>query len=394
MNQKPITKEREKKMKKLPLFLIGLMACLAIGISTSRGQVMYSLEDLGVVKNMATSEAAALNNLGHVAGTAYGGEETCAFHYDYLKKFMEDAGGTNSRGFGISSTGMIVGDSFFASPSEHPQSHAALFQWGSAKDLGVMQGYGFSRANGINAMGQVVGYSGPTRDSSESRAFVWSNQTGMIDLGTLGGVYAQANAINDAGFITGTAQLPAPAGPAPAEITHAFIYCQSCMGLGPQMRDLGVLGGNSSYGMAINGYNHVAGYSTFKANDDRVHAFFYNGNKMIDLGSLGSKRWGSDLSVALGINKLDQVVGYTYLPVIASMPIQQVAFLWRQTQNGSGQMINLNTLLYGDGKNYLVFSATGINDNGQIAGTAYYMPTGDVRAVMLTPQGPAPTGAK
>ena len=28
------------------------------------------------------------------------------------------------------------------------------------------------------------------------------------------------------------------------------------------MRDLGALGGFSSYGMAINGYNHVAGYST------------------------------------------------------------------------------------------------------------------------------------
>jgi probable HAF family extracellular repeat protein len=257
-----------------------------------------------------------------------------------------------------------------------------------------MQGYGFSRANGINAMGQAVGYSSLTRDGSESRAFVWSNQTGMTDLGTLGGVYAQANAINDAGFITGASQLPAPVGPAPAEITHAFIYCQSCLGLAPQMRDLGVLGGNSSYGMAINGYNHVAGYSTFKANDDRVHAFFYNGNKMIDLGSLGSKRWGSDLSVALGINKLDQVVGYTYLPVLDGMPIQQVAFLWRPSVSGGGQMINLNTLLYGEGKNYLVFSATGINDNGQIAGTAYYMPTGDVRAVILTPQGLAPTGAK
>ena len=34
------------------------------------------------------------------------------------------------------------------------------------------------------------------------------------------------------------------------------------------MRDLGVLGGHSSYGMAINSYNHVAGYSTIKTNDD------------------------------------------------------------------------------------------------------------------------------
>jgi uncharacterized membrane protein len=106
---------------------------------------------------------------------------------------------------------------------------------------------------------------------------------------------------------------------------------------------------------------------------------------MIDLGSLGGpgNRWGSDFSVALGVNNYDQVVGYTYLPAIGEMPIQQVAFLWR-----SGEMINLNTLLYGTGKDYLVFSATAINDRGQIAATAYYMPTGAVHAVLLTPMGP------
>jgi uncharacterized membrane protein len=111
---------------------------------------------------------------------------------------------------------------------------------------------------------------------------------------------------------------------------------------------------------------------------------------MIDLGSLGGpgNRWGSDMSVALGVNNYDQVVGYTYLPVVGEMPIQQVAFLWRRGLNGGGQMINLNKLLYGTGKNYLVSSATAINDNGQIAGTAYDMRDGNVHAVVLTPTGP------
>ena len=347
---------------------------------------MYTLEDLGTIKGMQASQPAALNNLGHVAGTAYKGQETCAFHYDYSKKFMQDAGGTNSRGFGINSMGMIVGDAFF-SPAMEPRSHAALFKGGGfVVDLGVLKGQVYSRANGINAMGQVVGFSGPQRDGSDSRAFMWSGQTGMIDIGTLGGAYAQANAINDAGAITGASQLPSIV----TEITHAFIYRPNCMSCGG-LTDLGVLGGNSSYGMAINNYNHVAGYSTIKPNDDRVHAFLHNGKKMIDLGSLGSKRWGSDESVALGVNNLDQVVGYTYLPVVSdAMPIQQVAFLWRPGVNGSGQMINLNALLFGEGKNYLVFSATAINDNGQIVASAYNLRTGGLRAVLLTPQGPAP----
>ena len=169
---------------------------------------------------MQTSEVFAINNQGHVAGTGYSGLESCAFHY--FNKFMEDAGGVNSRGFGISSTNLVVGDAFFG-PAMEPRSHATMFSGGVAKDLGVLKGQVYSRANGANAIGQVVGFSGPTRDSSESRAFVWTYQTGMMDIGTLGGSYAQANAINDAGFITGTAQTRAM-----FVTTHAFIYQAVC----------------------------------------------------------------------------------------------------------------------------------------------------------------------
>ena len=367
-------------MKKLPVFIIGLMACLAIGVSTARGQVFYSVTDLGVVKDMQTSEVFAINQWGHVAGTGHNGLESCAFHY--FNKFMEDAGGVNSRGFGISSTNMVVGDAFF-SPAMEPRSHAAMFSGGVAKDLGVLKGQVYSRANGANALGQVVGFSGLQRDSSESRAFMWTYRTGMTDLGTLGGAYAQAFAINDAGAVTGTSATPAMLFPT----THAFIYQPMCMSCGP-MRDLGVLGGNSSYGMAINSYSHVAGYSTIQPNDNRTHAFLHDGTKMIDLGSLGDKRWGSDISVALGINKFDQVVGYSYLPGIPGMPTQQVAFLWRPNAGG-GQMINLNKLLLTtDQQHYLLISATAINDNGQIVANALDTQNGGPRAVLLTPQGP------
>jgi probable HAF family extracellular repeat protein len=386
----PNQRKREIKMKTLTSISITLMACLAIGVSTARGQaIVYSLEDLGVVKEMEASQPAALNSFGSVVGTAYGGEyATCAFHYDYLQKFIHEEGAVDSRAFGINSTSMIVGDAFQVGPME-PRSHATLWKDGIPMDLGVLRGQLYSRANGINAMGQVVGYSGQQRDSSESRAFVWSAQTGMIDIGTLGGAYAQAYAINDAGYITGASQTQ---GMGPMLTTHAFIYRLPTPPYPRfnRMVDLGALAGLSSYGMAINSYNHVVGYSTIATNDERVHAFLHDGTKMIDLGSLGGpgNRWGSDLSVALGVNKYDQVVGYTYLPVVGEMPIQQVAFLWNRASDGSGQMVNLNTLLYRESKDYLLFSATGINDNGQIAATAYHMPTGGVRAVLLTPTGP------
>ena len=119
------TKEREKEKMKTSfnlqqvssicgrhlstagLFLIGLTACIAIGVSPARGQVGYSVEDLGFVKDMEASEPSAINNQGHVAGTGYKGLESCAFHY--FNKFMGDAGGVNSRGFGISSTNICHG---------------------------------------------------------------------------------------------------------------------------------------------------------------------------------------------------------------------------------------------------------------------------------------------
>ena len=303
----------------------------------------------------------------------------------YSYKFMADAGGVNSRGFGISSTDMVVGDNFFPGPME-PRSHAAMFKGGVAVDLGVLKGQVFSRANGINAMGQVVGFSGRERDSSESKAFLWTSQTGMLDLGTLGGSYAQAYAINDAGFVTGAAQT---GGMGPMVTTHAFIF-QPAVPYLPRMHDLGVLGGLSSYGIAINGNNHVAGYSTIKTNDGRVHAFLHDGTKMIDLGSLGWPGTYTDVSVALGVNNSDQVVGYSYLPAVGDMPLQQVAFLWRRGITGSGQMINLNSLLLSETRRtFLLTSATGINDNGQIVACAFDIQNGGVHAVLLTPNGPA-----
>ena len=374
-------------MKTLSVILIGLIASLAIAVSAATaptpGQYKYRLDDLGFVKGMDASQAAAINNLGQVAGTAYKGKQTCAFYYDHNKKFMEDAGGLNSRGFAINSFNVVAGDAAFLGPVASI-THAAILQGGYAKDLGVLKGQVYSRANGINAIGQVVGFSGQKRDSSDSRAFLWTGPTGMVDIGTLGGAYAQANAINDAGIITGTAQIRAP-----IDTTHAFIYNAQSDSLVP-MRDLGVLGGLYSNGTAINSSNHVVGYSSIKLNDTRVHAFLHDGNRMIDLGSLSRplSTPASDVSVALGVNKLDQVVGYSFVPAVTGTARQQVAFLWTRPSsiNDTGKMVNLNTRLNDTGTNYLLISAVAINDQGQIVASAYNITDGgQLRAVLLTP---------
>jgi probable HAF family extracellular repeat protein len=230
-------------------------------------------------------------------------------------------------------------------------------------------------------MGQVVGFSSTKRDGAESRAFMWSSQTGMIDIGTLGGGYAQACAINDAGVVTGSSQTQ---GMGAMLATHAFIYRQPSPS-NQRMQDLGVLGGFFSSGMAINNYNHVVGFSTVKSNNRHVHAFFHDGRSMMDLGTLSGGMADSDYSVALGVNNKDQVVGYTYLPGVGEMPLQQVAFLWNRSGTGTAKMVNLNNLLNETGKGYVLISATAINDYGQIVASAYDIYNGGVRSVLLIP---------
>ena len=196
----------------------------------------------------------------------------------------------------------------------------------------------------------------------------------MVDLGTLGGQYAQAWGINDSGFVTGNSQTKSDVG-----ATHAFIWHK-----GTGMLDLGTLAGDFSYGTFINANNHVVGYSTIDKENDRVHAFLHNGKEMI---RSRLARWRfhrqSDRSFALGVNANDQVVGYSYLPTnwdgrIA--PPQQVAFVYSK-----GVMVNLNDLIGDAAKEYRLDSATAINDNGQIVAIAFVHSAGTYRAVLLTP---------
>jgi len=323
-----------------------LIACFVLGGSNAFAQTSYKVTDLGLLPSKEESVPAAINGQGLVAGTSSANASgEAAFRYNPNNPApMEDIGqsfrGTISRSFGINNTGVVVGDSAFiaASTTDSPIRHAALFSNGSAKDLGTLKRQTFSRANSINGFNQVVGFSGPALDSPKSRAFFWSSSTGMVDLGTLGGVYAQAFAINDSGSITGNSQLRSSA--TTTETVHAFLSPSPVGASAIGMRDLGTLGGTFSYGMAINAKNHVAGYSTVNKVDSRVHAFWFNGNGMKDLGSLApnSSNPLADQSVALGINSSDRIVGYTYLPAInantdpavqpGTSAVRQVAFVW------------------------------------------------------------------
>jgi probable HAF family extracellular repeat protein len=387
------TNQERKQMITLSVFRnltsIALTACCAIGVATA-GAETYILTDLGVLPGESISTSAAVNRQGHVAGTS--GES--AFRYDSATDpSMENVGapgdtkgGNTSRGFGINNSGAVVGDSTFGTSEI---SHAAIFENGSMRDLAPFgDSESFSRANGINAYGQAVGSFSGKFDSEFSRAFITDTLSQekhptLTDLGTLGGMYAQAWAINDFGFVTGNSEISGFHTVISSGLTHAFIWSADT-----QMIDLGTLAGDYSYGTGINEKNHVVGYSTISRSDDRVHAFLHDGETMLDLGSLGGASMASDYSFALGVNAADQMVGYSYVPsdemgVLFDPPVgapQQVAFIYSK-----GVMVDLNTLIGSAAKRYRLYSATAINDKGQIAAIALDQSCDSFHAVLLTP---------
>jgi probable HAF family extracellular repeat protein len=185
----------------------------------------------------------------------------------------------------------------------------------------------------VNAAGETVG---EIRDEDGNRRAILISQDRKVEMGTLGGGESFANAINNAGVVTGAALTAKNA-------WHAYRYDE---GLG--MRSLGTLGGNSSVGTAINDKGHVAGYAD--TDNGNFHAFIDNGVGMLDLGTFGGKN-----SYATAVNNNGLVVGAAQLP-----NGYRRAFLFKP---GSG-MIEI------PGLGGRISVATAVNDHGIVVGSA------------------------
>lgn len=234
--------------------------------------------------------------------------------------------GFHSQPVGLNASGAVAGNTF--KPGNFGQVNGPAFYWSGSgtafdslgqvtavdvNDVGQVAGHDFPTSafvwknnafttipplgNGfwvipydINNNGQVVGRF--NLDYGFIHAFSWKSGATMVDLGTLGGAYSEAVAVNDSGQIAGNSTL------ADESITHAFKTSA-----GKKLTDLGTLApGGLSFASVMNKNGVIAGVSSV---DGSVFKAFLYDNRMRDIGSLAQPD-----ERPTGINDLKDVVGH------------------------------------------------------------------------------------
>jgi probable HAF family extracellular repeat protein len=186
----------------------------------------YDTTVLGVLPGGDTLQsfgvASGINDAGQVVGWSFLADgtgnhaviwENDATHTVTDLPFPAGAGGVIANA--INQAGEAVGEQFV------PAAWDRAVKWGPAPahtpvDLGVLPGRNASDANGIDDVGDVVGMSyvfDPAVGGSDPHGFIWRDGVmrdlnDLLDASGAGWVVTNAVAINDAGWIAGSATAP------------------------------------------------------------------------------------------------------------------------------------------------------------------------------------------
>jgi len=243
----------------------------------------HGMQDLGTLFSGGPSWGAGINDLGHVTGGSWVDEaDNAAFLWTPEQGMQEIVYVIDGQGgLAINAFDEVAG----STTVEPPEAFVWTKKSGELNLNTILGGLG-GTANGVNDHRQVVGY----YDSLDGsfHAYRWTEQLGVEDLGE-----GFANAINFVGNVVGTTAVAG----------NAFLWTEN-----GGMQNLGTLAGDEeSSAAAINFFGQVVGFSSSSTSS---RAFFWSPRTgMQDLNTLIPPDSGWTLSSATGISLFGQIVG-------------------------------------------------------------------------------------
>jgi probable HAF family extracellular repeat protein len=206
------------------------------------------------------SGGSAIDNAGEVVGAGDPGHtgDLQAFVWRPISgvQWLGSLGGALSAATGVSNSGAVVGLSYTAANKQH-----AFFWTANAGMQDLTPGLtsvGGGTAMAINTSNQVVGYYYPNGTYS-TFGFFWTQAGGFQSFGPAGTL---PYAINDGGTVVGQSQFA-------NGFRHAFSWTQS------GINDLGTLGGVESTALSINSRGWIAGTSMTSSGNGMTHGFLW-----------------------------------------------------------------------------------------------------------------------